>query len=123
MAERRALVVDDSLTTRSMVSVAFKRMGWFAEVAKGADEALAFVDRGDHFDVIITDINMPGMNGIELIGELRKRASCKTVPILALTTEGGDNMKKQGKAQGANGWITKPFRPEVLEAAVGKLCG
>ena len=72
-------------------------------------------------DLIITDINMPNMDGIELIKHLRAQKNSKYTPILVITTEGGTNVKEAGKSAGASGWILKPFSPDILEKAVTKL--
>lgn len=121
MSSKQALVVDDSLTMRNMVSVAMKKEGFNVIVAKDGVEAIKAAE-GQHWDVIITDINMPNMDGIELIRLLRESSNTKFTPILVLTTEGGDNVKQAGKAAGATGWIVKPFNPEILTAAVKKVC-
>lgn len=118
---KQALVVDDSLTMRNMVSVAMKKEGFNVILAKDGVEAIKAAE-GHNWDVIITDINMPNMDGIELIRLLRESATTKTTPILVLTTEGGENVKQAGKAAGASGWIVKPFNPEVLLNAVKKVC-
>ena len=80
------------------------------------------VARVQSFDLVITDINMPNMNGIDLVKELRKRPNAKNTPILILTTESGSELKTEGKAAGATGWIVKPFVPEKLLQVVNKVC-
>ena len=75
------------------------------------------------FDLVITDVNMPNMDGITLVRELRNRASYKYVPLLVLTTEATTERKQQGKAAGATGWLVKPFNPERLLATVAKVLG
>ncbi len=120
---KKALIIDDSVTIRGMIGVAFKHMDWEAVAAGNADAALQMLDQHkDEFDIIITDINMPGMNGIELTREIKKRPGSKNTPVLVVSTEGGDDIKRQGKEAGASGWIVKPLKPEVLKAAVSKLC-
>lgn len=119
---KKALVVDDSSTMRNMVSMAMEEIGFTVVTAEDGVEAVDAAD-GETFDVIITDINMPNMDGIELIRHLRDETSCATTPILVLTTEAGDNAKEMGKKVGATGWIVKPFNPDVLVAAVKKVCG
>lgn len=118
---KQALVVDDSLTMRNMVSVAMKKEGFEVILAKDGVDAIKALE-GKVVDVIITDINMPNMDGIELIRMLREDAATKFTPILVLTTEGGDNVKKAGKEAGASGWVVKPFNPEVLCNAVKRVC-
>ncbi|MCC7260534.1 MAG: response regulator [Alphaproteobacteria bacterium] len=118
---RHALIVDDSLTMRNMVSIAMKKEGFEVELAKDGVEALEIAQR-KKMDVIITDINMPNMDGIELIRMLRGSELARFTPILVLTTEDGDNVKQAGKQAGATGWIVKPFNPEILSRAVSKVC-
>lgn len=78
---------------------------------------------GSSFDVIITDINMPVMDGITFTREARKLAETRTIPILILTTESGSSLKNGGRSAGATGWIVKPFNPEKLLQVVEKVCG
>lgn len=118
---KHALIVDDSLTMRNMVSIAMKKEGFEVELAKDGVEALEIAKR-KKMDVIITDINMPNMDGIELIRMLRGSELARFTPILVLTTEDGDNVKQAGKQAGATGWIVKPFNPEILSRAVNKVC-
>ncbi len=121
MSKRSALVVDDSFTMRNMVSLALKEENFDVTLAGDGVEALK-VSNGKKFDVIVTDINMPNMDGLELIKNLRDKEDFKFTPILVLTTEGGDDKKKEGKKLGATGWIVKPFNPEVLIATINKVC-
>ncbi len=118
---KKALVVDDSPTMCNMVSLALKEVGF--EPATAGDGAIA-VDMAEKekYDLIVTDINMPNMDGIELIRYLREEGGYATTPILVLTTEAGDNAKAMGKKVGASGWMVKPFKPEILKAAAAKLC-
>jgi two-component system chemotaxis response regulator CheY len=89
-----------------------------------ADSGLAALEACDNasFDVVVTDLNMPGMDGIELIRRLRARPQFKFVPILMLTTESQLERKQQGKAVGATGWIVKPFTADQLVAVIKKVC-
>lgn len=121
MANRSALIVDDSFTMRNMVSLALKENHFDVTAAEDGVEALKVV-KGKKFDVIITDINMPNMNGFELLEKLRAIEEFKYTPILVLTTEGGDDKKKEGKRLGATGWIVKPFNPQTLIATINKVC-
>lgn len=119
---KKALVVDDSKTMCEMVGATLQGMGFESVFAYDGEQAVNLVN--DHkFDLVVTDINMPNMDGIELIRFLREETVCKFIPILVLSTEGGDAAKQRGKSAGATGWITKPFKPKVLEAAVTKVCG
>ena len=121
MANKTALVVDDSFTMRNMVSLALKEQNFDVVTAEDGKDALK-VSTGKKFDVIITDINMPNMNGFELLEKLRSMEEFKFTPILVLTTEGGDDKKKEGKRLGATGWIVKPFNPQTLIATINKVC-
>jgi len=114
------LTVDDSPSIRQMIKVTLAPAGHnvteAGDGAQGLEKAKA-----NKFDLVITDLNMPVMNGIELIKALRAQSSLSGMPIVFLTTESADAVKQQAKAAGATGWITKPFRPEQLLAVVGKL--
>jgi len=118
---KKILTVDDSKTMREMVSFTLKSAGYEvieAEDGKAALETLS----NNKVDAVITDLNMPNMNGFELIQSLRANPAYKFVPILMLTTEGEDSKKQQGKSAGATGWIVKPFVPEKLVEVVQKVC-
>lgn len=119
---RTALTIDDSKTMRDMVAFTLKNAGF--EVTEAANGQLGLDQiNGSSFDVIITDINMPVMDGIEFTREARKRAEARTTPILILTTESGAALKNEGRTAGATGWIVKPFNPEKLLQVVEKVCG
>ena len=75
------------------------------------------------FDLVITDVNMPNMDGISLIKELRSLPAYRNTPMLMLTTESGDEKKQEGKAAGATGWIVKPFNPDKLTSVIGRVLG
>ncbi len=116
------LAVDDSTSMRQMVSFTLKGAGYDVVEASDGLEALGIAKtRG--FDMVITDVNMPNMDGITLIGELRGLPSFKFTPLLMLTTESSPEKKQQGKAAGATGWIVKPFNPEQLLSTVKKVLG
>ncbi len=116
------LAVDDSASMRQMVSFTLKGSGYEVVEASDGVEALA-VAKTRSFDLVVTDVNMPNMDGIELIAELRKLPNFKFTPLLMLTTESGMDKKQQGKAAGATGWIVKPFNPEQLLATIKKVLG
>ena len=118
----RILAVDDSASMRQMVTFTLKGAGY--EVVEAADgvEALAAA-KSQSFNLVVTDVNMPNMDGITLIGELRKLPNYRFTPLLMLTTESGVDKKQQGKSAGATGWIVKPFNPEQLLATVKKVLG
>jgi len=116
----RILVVDDSTTMRQMVSFTLQDAGH--EVTEAADGIAALAEaKGRKFDLVITDVNMPGMNGIDLVKSLRALADFKFTPILVLTTEAGQDVKAKGREVGATGWIVKPFSPEVLIQTLRKV--
>lgn len=107
--EKRILAVDDSDTMREMVKETLEMGGYGVVLAvDGVDGVKKFAENPDVV-LVIADINMPNMNGIEMIKEIRKLDA--EVPIITLTTESEDQMKNKGKEAGANGWIVKPFRP------------
>lgn len=116
-----ALTVDDSKTMREMVSFTLKNAGFEVIEAEDGVDALAKVGETP-LDLIITDINMPNMDGIELIKNLRAKAPYKFTPILTLTTESDNTKKNIGREAGATGWIVKPFNPEKLMQIINKVC-
>jgi two-component system, chemotaxis family, chemotaxis protein CheY len=118
---RRVLTIDDSKTMRDMVGFTLKSAGFEVIEAEDGLRALAILV-GTKVDLVITDINMPNMDGVTLVKELRARSAHKSTPILILTTEGGDDKKAEGRAAGATGWIVKPFAPDKLLQVVNKVC-
>ena len=120
---KRILIIDDSPTMRTLEKATLQRNDNEYEILSAQDGAKAYrVVRIEKLDLIITDINMPNMDGIEFIGKVRSEDTPnKSVPILVVSTEGGDDTKQSGKIAGASGWIVKPFQPETLLAAVEKL--
>jgi two-component system chemotaxis response regulator CheY len=117
---RKVLIVDDSVSMRQMVSFTLRQGGFDVVEAGHGQEALDRL-KSDAVDLIITDLNMPVMDGITLIRSLRAQPAMKSKPILMLTTEGLAAKKEQGKAAGATGWIVKPFDPEKLLATLAKV--
>jgi two-component system chemotaxis response regulator CheY len=116
------LAVDDSASMRQMVSFTLRSSGYdVIEAIDGQDALDKIGDR--HVDLVLTDQNMPRMDGLTLIRELRCVDRFKRTPILMLTTESTDQMKAQGKAAGATGWLVKPFDPAKLLEVVKKLIG
>ncbi len=114
---KTVLIVDDSATVRVAVKMALKNDYEIIDAKNGKDglEKLEkFYAGGNRLNLIITDINMPIMGGLEFIKEVKKNRSAKFVPILVLTTESQDSMKSEGKRAGATGWLVKPFKPEQL---------
>ena len=118
----RILAVDDSAAMRQMVGITLQGAGHQVEQAIDGCQALEIAEK-QKFDLVITDVNMPNMDGLTLVRELRNRANYKYVPLLVLTTEATTERKQQGKAAGATGWLVKPFNPERLLATVAKVLG
>ncbi len=114
------LAVDDSASMRQMVSFTLKGAGYDVVEAADGVEALS-IAKSRSVNLVITDVNMPNMDGISLIRELRSLPSYKFTPLLMLTTESSADKKQQGKAAGATGWIVKPFNPEQLLNTVKKV--
>jgi two-component system, chemotaxis family, chemotaxis protein CheY len=118
---RTALIVDDSVSMRQMVAFTLTRAGFQILEAGNGAEALTRLEQSQRVDLIITDLNMPVMDGIEFVRRARSRVASKYTPILMLTTESQDSKKQQGKAAGATGWIVKPFSPDRLVQVIGKV--
>lgn len=113
------MTVDDSASVRQMVSFTLKNEGHNVIEAVDGQDALSKLK--GQVDMIITDLNMPNMDGIELIKQVRTQATYKFIPIIMLTTESQAEKKQDGKTAGATGWIVKPFKPEQLLAVVNKV--
>lgn len=118
----KILAVDDSASMRQMVSFTLKGAGYEVEEAADGQQALTKA-KGGKFNLVISDVNMPVMDGISLIKELRTLPDYKFIPILMLTTESTSDKKQEGKSAGATGWIVKPFNPDQLLATVKKVVG
>jgi two-component system chemotaxis response regulator CheY len=108
---------------RQMVGLTLKSAGHDVLTAADGDEALKLASVGSPVDLVITDVNMPNMDGISLVRELRLLPQYKGVPLLVLTTEASVERKMEGKQAGATGWIVKPFNPERLLETVAKVLG
>lgn len=117
------LIVDDSASMRQMISFTLKQTGVHT-VKESIDgkHGLQAV-QSEKFDLIITDMNMPNMNGMDFSKALRARSDYKFVPILVLTTESSPELKQQGRETGVTGWIVKPFNPDQLVKVVQKVLG
>jgi two-component system, chemotaxis family, chemotaxis protein CheY len=114
------LAVDDSASMRQMVSFTLKSAGY--NVVEAVDGQDAWEKAGSRaFDLVLTDQNMPRMDGITLTKKLRETSQFKTTPILILTTESGDQMKQAGRSAGATGWLVKPFDPTKLIEVIKKV--
>jgi len=119
---KRIMTVDDSASMRQMVGFTLKQHGYDIVEAVNGAEALKKLEK-ETVDMLITDINMPEMDGISLVRKVRDNPSYKFMPIVILTTEFRPEKKQEGKAAGATGWIVKPFRPDQLVAVVRKVIG
>jgi two-component system chemotaxis response regulator CheY len=114
------LIVDDSPSIRQVVGIALKGAGYdVIEACDGVDALKKLT--GVKIHLIITDVNMPNMDGITFVQEAKKLPAYKFTPMMMLTTEAADAKKQAGKAAGAKAWLTKPFQPPTLMAAVSKL--
>jgi two-component system chemotaxis response regulator CheY len=116
------MTADDSASVRQMVAFTLKGAGYeVVEAVDGKDALLKL--QGTPVHMLITDLNMPNLDGIGLIKGVRANAAYKFIPIIMLTTESQDSKKQEGKSAGATGWIIKPFKPEQLLAVIKKVLG
>lgn len=115
------MVVDDSASLRQVVGMTLRGAGY--DVVEGSDgrDALGKLD-GRKVHLIISDVNMPNMDGITFVKEVKKTTNYRFTPIIMLTTESQDGKKQEGQAAGAKAWVVKPFKPEQMLNAVSKLC-
>ncbi len=117
---KTVMTVDDAATMRKMVAFTLRGAGYTVVEAVDGNDALAQL-RQRPVDLVITDVNMPGINGIDLVGRIRAMATLRAVPILLLTTESDPDAKNRARAAGATGWIVKPFQPPQLLAVVARV--
>ncbi|MFC1769991.1 response regulator [Nitrospirota bacterium] len=117
--EKTILIVDDSASMRQLVSFALEDAGYNVVQAVDGQDAMGKAESAN-VDMVITDLNMPNMDGIELIRGLRAKAKYKYTPIVMLTTESQNEKKSEGREAGASGWIVKPFTPEQLIEVIKK---
>lgn len=115
------LVVDDSASVRQVVGIALRGAGYTVIDASDGKDALMKLDGQTKINLVISDVNMPNMDGISFVKEMKQKANYKFTPVIMLTTEGADDKKQEGKAAGAKAWIVKPFRPEQLLQTVSML--
>lgn len=118
----RILAVDDSASMRQMVAFTLKSAGFDVAEAEDGQAALELA-RTEKFRLVLADVNMPRMDGITLVRNLRTLSDYKFTPLLMLTTESTPEKKLEGKAAGATGWLVKPFNPEQLVATVQRVLG
>ncbi|MDX1342140.1 response regulator [Reinekea sp. G2M2-21] len=116
----KILAADDSASMRQMVTFTLKGAGFDVTEAVDGVDALSKAKSGA-FDLVLSDVNMPNMDGIELVKNLRALPNYKFTPILMLTTESGTDRKMAGKEAGATGWIVKPFNPEQLLSTIKRV--
>ena len=119
---KKILFVDDSASMRQVVGLAMKGAGYDVVSAVDGEDGAAKLDQ-DRYDVIITDLNMPKMNGLELIKVIKRHARNRFAPIIMLTTESSAELKQQGREAGAKVWVVKPFKPDQLLGVLSKLIG
>src|SRR5580700_4018435 len=117
---KKILIVDDSESVRMIARIALREQGYEVVEAGNGIEALKQLD-AERVNLVISDVNMPEMDGITLLKQIKASAKHKFMSIIMLTTETGQDKKDEGRAAGAKAWITKPFQPNVLIAAVSKL--
>jgi len=114
------MVIDDSASIRQVVGIALKGAGYEVVEAVNGQEALDKLS-GQRVHLVISDVNMPVMDGITFLKKLKERAEYKFTPVIMLTTESAENKKAEGQAAGAKAWVVKPFQPQQLLNAVSKL--
>ena len=114
------LIVDDSLSLRQLVSMTLKRAGYEVIEACDGKDALSKLG-GSKIDLIVSDVNMPNMDGLTFLKELKQRKEYRFTPVIMLTTESAEDKMKEGQQSGARAWMVKPFKPEQMLAAVNKL--
>ena len=115
------MVVDDSASMRQVVGIALKGQGYTVIEGRDGKDALSKLD-GQKIHLIISDVNMPNMDGITFVTEVKRLPNYRFTPIIMLTTESDDARKREGQAAGAKAWVVKPFRADQLLNAVQKLC-
>jgi two-component system chemotaxis response regulator CheY len=114
------MIIDDSASLRQVVAIALKGAGYDVVEAGDGRDALNKLT-GQKINLIICDVNMPNMDGITFVKEMKALANYKFTPVIMLTTEGSEEKKRAGQAAGARAWVVKPFRPEQMLDAVSKL--
>lgn len=115
------LVVDDSTSLRALVKLSLVRAGYNVLEAGDGHQALAALDKADKVHLVVSDVNMPGMDGISFLGELKKHPRQRFVPVIMLTTEDAGAKMQQAKQAGARAWLLKPFDPPALLDAVKRV--
>ncbi|MDL5032264.1 response regulator [Pelomonas sp. APW6] len=122
MSGKTILVVDDSGSFRTVVKLALQKAGYTVLEAADGQAALAVLNGAAKVHLIVCDVNMPIMDGLTFLKQVKTMAAYKFTPVIMLTTESQESKKAEGRAAGAKAWITKPFQPSQLVDAVNKLC-
>src|SRR5688572_2750584 len=117
---KRILIVDDSASVRQVSNIALTRAGY--EVIEASDGQDGLAKLAGKINLIISDVNMPRMDGISFLKAVKAHPNYKFTPVIMLTTEAGEDKKNEGRAAGAKAWIVKPFQPQTMLDAVAKLC-
>ena len=117
---KTVMIVDDSISIRQVVGLTLRGAGYQVIEGSNGRDALAKLG-GQKVNLIVSDVNMPEMDGIEFVKAVKAQPEYRFLPIIMLTTESGDEKKREGQAAGARAWVVKPFKPEVLLNAVQKL--
>lgn len=117
---KKILIVDDSSSVRTIARIALREQGYDVLEAGNGREALEKLS-AERVHLVVSDVNMPEMDGITFLKELKRHPTSKFVPVIMLTTESGKDMVQAGREAGAKAWVVKPFRPEALIEAVAKL--
>lgn len=117
---KTVMIVDDSISIRQVVGLTLRGAGYDVVEGSNGKDALAKLGR-QKVNLIVSDVNMPEMNGIEFVKAVKAQPEYRFLPIIMLTTESGDEKKREGQAAGARAWVVKPFKPDVLLNAVQKL--
>lgn len=117
---KTVLIVDDSTSLRQVVSMALKGAGYAVIEASDGRDALAKLT-GQKVHLIISDVNMPNMDGITFVREVKQQASYRFTPVIMLTTEASEDKKRLGQEAGAKAWVVKPFQPQQMLSAVSRL--
>ena len=120
---KKILIVDDAASMRGLVAMTLKKSGYEVVEASDGKDALTKLSSVGKVDLIITDLNMPNMDGIELIKTLKTDMKYRFIPVIMLTTESQEAKKEEGRKAGAKAWIVKPFKPDVLVNVVKKIIG
>lgn len=123
MSKKKVLVVDDSASVRQQVGLALSNAGFDIVEAVDGQDGVEKIEQVTDLAMVICDVNMPRMNGLEMLEQVKGGGKNPNLPIVMLTTEGQPQMIQKAKSNGAKGWIVKPFKPELLVGAVRKLTG